>query len=102
MKKEFLFLLTVLSFSIFISYNVFKEDSLSMYSRNGVALVPVNAPNLKDLFEDRDQGPHSMYNGEESCLVCHENSIDIPSIGKTPVIAHDYINNCISCHELNK
>ena len=102
MNKELLFLAVVLAFSLFISYSIFKEESPSMYSNNNVELIPENAPKLSDLFKDRDRGPHSMYSGEESCLACHQKSIEIPSIGKTPIIAHDYINNCISCHQINK
>jgi len=102
MNKELLFLVVVISFSVIISYNLFKEGSPSIYSDNNVALIPENAPKLTDLFIDRDKGPHSMYKGEESCLACHQKSIEIPSVGRTPKIAHDYINNCISCHQINK
>ena len=102
MRKELLFFLVVVSFSLLISYSLYEHAGPSMYSKNNIALNPENAPILSDLFKDRDRGPHSMYSSEESCLACHQKSIEIPSVGVTPVIAHDYIDNCASCHKINR
>ena len=57
-------------------------------------------PQLSDLFPNRENGPHQSFVDEESCLVCHQNSISIPSIGIAPKIKHEFRKNCTSCHLL--
>ena len=57
-------------------------------------------PQLSDLFEDRDEGPHQKYENEESCLKCHKQELNIPGLGIVPKIPHEFRPDCISCHFL--
>lgn len=57
-------------------------------------------PQLSDLFEGQDEGPHQKYVDEESCLKCHKQEMDIPGLGKVPKIPHEFEADCVSCHIL--
>lgn len=57
-------------------------------------------PQLSDLFEEQDEGPHQKYVDEESCLICHKQEIDIPGLGTVPKIPHEFRPDCVSCHFL--
>lgn len=67
---------------------------------SNVSKNPDDAPNLSDIFPDRDDGPHQNYRDEESCLICHRQRMDIPGMGNAPQMPHEERFNCISCHLL--
>lgn len=57
-------------------------------------------PQLSDLFEGQDEGPHQKYVDEESCLKCHKQEMNIPGLGNVPKIPHEFQPDCVSCHFL--
>ncbi|MAJ44594.1 MAG: hypothetical protein CMF96_07620 [Candidatus Marinimicrobia bacterium] len=57
-------------------------------------------PPLSDLFPNQDEGPHQEFKSEKECLVCHQTGVEIPNIGNSPKIKHEYRRNCTSCHLL--
>ena len=69
-------------------------------SYRNIPLTPENAPQLSDLLSHKKDGPHQSFSSAENCLVCHSQSIEIPSVGKTPIIQHDPRPNCMVCHKL--
>ena len=69
-------------------------------SVNNIELIPENAPQLSDLFSDREEGPHQEFKSAETCLVCHKQEMNIPGIGKVPKIPHLEKDNCLECHKL--
>lgn len=84
---------------VIYTYTYTVGDRLEI-SVNGVAVIAENAPTLPDLIENNEQGPHQKFINAESCLVCHEERINIPGVGLSPKIPHERKENCIECHAL--
>ena len=82
----FLYVLTVFGYNFNINFQLEKSTP----------------PPLSDLFKDRENGPHQKFVSEQACLSCHQNSITIPKVGKTPKIPHEFRANCTTCHLLPK
>ena len=78
----------------------YSESNSVEYSYNGVLIIPDNAPKLKDLFPDREDGPHQQFYSPESCLVCHKEETKIGKIGVAKEIPHKVRENCTDCHTL--
>ena len=53
-----------------------------------------NPPRLSNI------GPHRKFIDERTCLGCHQNGLDIPGVGLSPKIPHEFRRDCISCHIL--
>ncbi|MFQ6677811.1 MAG: hypothetical protein ACE5D0_05755 [Fidelibacterota bacterium] len=77
----------------------FGKDEVSKMSQPIIVDGKI-APQLSDLFEGRDEGPHQEFNDENSCLKCHKQEIEIPGLGTVPKIPHEFRKDCISCHLL--
>ncbi len=75
-------------------YFVFNGIEMNIKSED----LEATPPQLTDIFPDREEGPHQMFVSEEACLACHQESITIPSVGKTPKIKHEFRKNCTTCH----
>ena len=83
----FIIFFTVLilsSFFFFMFYlnnddnKMFKSKSPTIYSYNGVKLIPENAPALSNLFENiKGVDPHSNFKSSSECLKCHAVGIKI-------------------------
>lgn len=77
-----------------------KTEKNNSSAQNPVLVDGKIAPQLTDLFPDREEGPHQKFVDEKSCLKCHAQEINIPGLGTAPKIPHEYRPNCISCHYL--
>ncbi len=104
MKSYFRFILITVFFSICMLYVLnqgnYNQKQNKELSVNNIELIPENAPQLSDLFLDREEGPHQEFKSAETCLVCHKQEMNIPGIGKVPKIPHLEKDNCLECHKL--
>ena len=87
--KYNLILITIISISgIFLVNLLFDINLPSTPSSNN------NPPPLSNI------GPHRKFIDERTCLGCHKNGLDIPGVGLSPKIPHEFRRECISCHIL--
>ena len=91
MNRNQLVFLTICIFGLLLVFSVFNGD---LEATDGTP------PPLSKIFPDRDNGPHQEFKGESECLACHRNSIEIPEMGTTPIIPHEFRPACTNCHLL--
>ncbi len=103
MNKTIIYSLTIIAgIVLMITMNI-KQDFGKKGPTNVNPPITVDGkipPQLSDLFEDQDEGPHQKYLDEESCLKCHKQEMNIPELGDVPKIPHEFRPDCISCHFL--
>ena len=104
MRAYVRFIFITFFFAISMVYVLILGDSVQSksqeFSVNGVKIIAENAPRLKDLFPDREKGPHQNFKNAETCLICHRQRMEIPEVGTVPKIPHLLKENCIECHKL--
>jgi len=87
--KYILILFTIISISGLILINLLFDINISTTSGNNS-----NPPRLSNI------GPHRKFIDEKTCLGCHQSGLNIPGVGLSPKIPHEFRRECISCHIL--
>ena len=102
MKQYLRFSIVTIFFMVCVAYVIMLSNPAEAkeFSENGVLLTPENAPQLTDLFENMDKGPHQKFVSAESCLQCHQKKQTKEGVGDIPKIPHSYKSNCLECHTL--
>ena len=84
MKQYLRFSIVTIFFMVCVAYVVILSNpgKAKEFSENGVLLISENAPQLTDLFENIDKGPHQKFVSAESCLQCDQKNTDDRGSGR--------------------
>ncbi len=87
--KYTLILFTIISITGLILITILFDINVS--SSSGKNISPPRLSNI---------GPHRKFIDEKTCLGCHQTGLNIPGVGLSPKIPHEFRRECISCHIL--